>query len=328
MLTAGKSRALARLSDGQLRFFAVAIDQRPPLMDLVRRAVGDLADEELEGRVRALKGLLAETLSDLASAVLIDPRYGLPTALPRVPRETGLLLTLEHHRFEERGGFRLSGLIPGWSAERAVAAGADGLKLLAWHRPEAPAEITEQQVALVRRVGEACRQLDRAFVLELLPYPLPGESPESYRRKLRALSQDILDPFADPGLGVDLYKLALPVAADSVADWGGDGPSLAELEGDLRAYGRLPAPWLLLSGGLDATQFAQALAAALRAGARGYLAGRAVWLEPLSGYPDLIACRQALLSRGRRTLQQLSDQLAILPPQQLETDWVQAGVGG
>lgn len=117
-----------------MRFGALAIDQRPPLMNLVAQALGK-DPEGVAAEVAELKGLLADTLARSATGILIDPYYAFPAAMPLLPRETGLMLTLEHHRFETvEGGWRKSQLIPGWSVERAVQIGADGLKLLAWHR--------------------------------------------------------------------------------------------------------------------------------------------------------------------------------------------------
>ncbi len=311
-----------------MRFGTLAIDQRPPLMHLVAKALGK-DPEDVASEVRELKGLLAETLAKSVTGILIDPHYAFPAAMPTLPRETGLMLTLEHHRFETvAGGWRKSALIPGWSVEQAVRMGADGLKLLAWHRPDAPPEVVEHQLEFVRRVGEECKKADRLFIFEVLPYPLPGEDEAAYHAKLRELSLEIAAAFADPGFHVDLYKLAIPGSASLVKEWGGQGYSLDDLEADMREYSRLPAPWLLLSGGLNADQFAQVFERAASAGARGYLAGRAIWQHPLRYYPDLAATRAALLEEGREALDRLNEILWAIPPMRLGVDWELVGVAG
>ncbi|GIW33270.1 tagatose 1,6-diphosphate aldolase [Meiothermus sp.] len=326
--TPAKARAYARIGDGALRFGTLAIDQRPPLMHLVAKALGR-DPEQVGPEVTELKGLLAEILGRAVTGILIDPHYAFPAAMPTLPRETGLMLTLEHHRFETvEGGWRKSAVIPGWSVEQAVRMGADGLKLLAWHRPDAPTEVVEHQLEFVRRVGEECKKADRLFIFEVLPYPLPGEDEAAYNAKLRDLSLEIAAAFADPGLNVDLYKLAFPGAASLVREFGGSGYSLEDLEADMREYSKLPAPWLLLSGGLGADQFVQMLEAALNAGARGYLAGRAVWQHPLRFYPDKTRVREALREEGLETLARLNELLLGIPPQHLEADWQLAGVAG
>ncbi|MER3481458.1 MAG: DUF2090 domain-containing protein [Meiothermus sp.] len=326
--TPAKARSYTRIGDGAMRFGALAIDQRPPLFHLVAKALGK--DPEAVGaEVRALKGLLAETLAKSVTGILIDPHYAFPAAMPLLPRETGLMLTLEHHRFETvEGGWRKSSVIPGWGVEQAVRMGADGLKLLAWHRPDAPPEVVEHQLNFVREVGEQCRKADRLFIFEVLPYPLPGEDQAAYGAKLRDLSLEIAAAFADPGFHIDLYKLAIPGSAELVKEWGGQGYSLDDLEADLREYSKLPAPWLLLSGGLSADQFVDALERAVMAGARGYLAGRAIWQHPLRHYPDLEATRAALLEEGLEALDRLNEVLLSIPPMYPQVDWTLPGVAG
>ncbi len=326
--TPAKARSFARIGDGAMRFGTLAIDQRPPLMQLVAKALGR-DPEQVSAEVTELKGILAETLGRAVTGILIDPHYAFPAAMPTLPRETGLMLTLEHHRFETvEGGWRKSAIIPGWSVEQAVRMGADGLKLLAWHRPDAPPEIVEHQLHLVREVGQQCKKADRLFIFEVLPYPLPGEDSATYNAKLRQMSLEIAAAFADPGFHIDLYKLAFPGAAGLVREFGGSGYSLEDLEADMREYTRLPAPWLLLSGGLEADRFVQMLEAALSAGARGYLAGRAVWQHPLRFYPDKTRVREALREEGLETLDRLNELLHTIKPMQLEVDWKLAGVAG
>lgn len=250
----------------------MAADQRPPLYQLVAGARPDLGERGVWREVARLKALVVQALAPLATGVLLDPLWG-REALAHLPRRAALLLALEDHRFgEDPQGFRKSRLIPGWSVARAVREGADALKLLLWYRPDAPEEVRAHQEALVRRVGAACRRAGRPFVLEILPYPVRGEeiSWELLEGALRRL--------ADPGLGVDLYKLPY-------------------FPGRMGRYTELlPAPWVLLSGRLGMEGFLEALAEALEAGAKGFLAGRAFWMEALSAYPDGEAVWERLLA--------------------------------
>ncbi len=157
--TPAKARSFARIGNGAMRFGTLAIDQRPPLMQLVAKALGR-DPEQASAEVAEPKGILAETLGRaVTTGILIDPHYAFPAAMPTLPRGTGLMLTLEHPRFETvEGGWRKSAIILGWSVEQAVRMGADGLKLLAWHRPDAPPEIVEHQLNLVREVGQQCKK--------------------------------------------------------------------------------------------------------------------------------------------------------------------------
>ncbi|WP_157969069.1 beta/alpha barrel domain-containing protein [Thermus sediminis] len=277
--------AFRRISDGGGRFALLAADQRPPLYRLVAERRPDWPEALVWQEVARLKTLVVKVLSDLVTGVLLDPLYGREAVL-RVPRGAGLLLTLEDHRFREDGsGFRLSRVIPSWGVAAAVRAGADALKLLIWYRPDVPPQVRAHQLELVRRLGRAASRWGRPLVLEILPYPREGDSSSA-----TSLWEGILRDFADPSLGVGLYKL----------------PYVPKFVGRFREV--LPAPWVLLSGGLDADAFLEALEASLEAGARGFLAGRAFWGDALAAYPDLSRVEEGLmrarnrLERARRLL--------------------------
>lgn len=321
-LTPAKARCLNRLSDGQGRFGVLAVDQRPPLMQVAARATGKPMTD-VNAEVSQLKGLLAETLSDLVTGILVDPYLGFHTVMPHVRRETGLLMTLEHHAFREvERGHRLSAAIPGWTVDRAVQHTAEGIKVLAWYRPDAPEEVKAHQQKFVKEMGDACREHDRPYIFEILPYQLEGESAEDYAAAIPDLTMGAIEDLKDPSFGVDLYKLALPVAPTLVSEWGGKGSSVAEAEHLMRQItGALPTPWVLLSGGMDTAAFVEAMQAAARAGASGYMAGRAVWARSLDHYPDMEATRAALMKDGRQALRNLNQVLQTIPPDPITTDY-------
>ena len=275
----GKRLALRRISDARGRFALLALDQRPPLFQLVARVRPELDEKAVWREVSELKARAVRALAPWATGVLLDPLYG-REALAYLPREVGLLLALEDHRFRTEGrGYRRSRLIPRWGVTAALRAGGEGFKLLLWYRPDAPEEVRAHQLALARRVGQAGRRWGRPFILEVLPYPLEGEGEPPGGA---VLWERILEDFADPGLGVDLYKL----------------PYVPGFLGQFTE--RLPAPWVLLSGGLGAEAFMKALAEALAEGALGFLAGRAFWLDALSAYPDLEAVEARLKASVER----------------------------
>lgn len=313
----GKARGLARISDGAGRYAVLAIDQRPPLLTLVAGALGR-GEDAVAAEVGELKALLAETLGVEVTGLLVDSTFGYRPVLPVLPRATGLLLALEdHHVATAPRGYRRTRLIPDWSVEAAVRAGAEALKLLLWDRPDAPEEIRRHQQALVREVGADCRRWDRPLVLEILPYPLDDEAPETYMGSLPEMARASASHFADPAYGVDLYKLPFPGSPDGVREWGGALYAFDDLVAVMTECTRLlPAPWVILSGGMPPDRFVEAHAAALRAGARGYLAGRAIWWNAIQAYPDLGAVRAALGREGRPTLRRLNEALAGLPPKE------------
>lgn len=321
-LNLGKTRGLRRLANESGHFTMVALDQRPPIANLVaaRRGIAP-ADVSFADMV-AVKRLLVDELHGPASAMLLDPNYAFPAALGRLPARTGLVVTLEDHRFADTPGGRLSHSIRDWSVEKIKRAGGDGVKVLAWYRPDASAEVIARQQAYVRQVGDECRRWDIPFVLELLVYPFAqaaGHTADYVEApaKLPPLVLDSVREFARPAYGVDLFKLESPWPGAGLPDRDG---SAAHQEAQ-RAFDELGAicraardgagvPWVMLSAGVTGAQFLRVMGYAHAAGAHGFLAGRAIWWQALQAFPDLEACRTALREQGLQTLQQLAAQTA------------------
>jgi tagatose 1,6-diphosphate aldolase len=297
-ISAGKLRGMRRLADSDGRFKMVAVDQRPPMLKalapkLAPRTPGyeDLA---------AVKTLLAKELMPFGSALLIDPDYGLSAAESVIPPTKGLLVTLEDFNFAESPEGRKTSLMRGWSVGKVKRLGADGVKLLLWYRPDASPDVVAHQQTLVRAVGAACRVYDIPLLLELLVYPFkgtpghmtdyaedPGKHPELVLQSLR--------DFADPAYGVDIYKLESPLLARDLPDPAGSGPGTRRAQAVFDRIGDIiDRPWVMLSAGASMDVFRRVLGFAFRAGANGYLAGRAIWWPAFERYPDMHAMEMGL----------------------------------
>ncbi|CAD5901639.1 Tagatose 1,6-diphosphate aldolase 2 (fragment) [Carnobacterium maltaromaticum] len=79
-LTKGKIASMKRLSDENGVIGALAIDQRGSLKKMI--AVGSKEDIGDTGIIH-FKELVSEVLTPYASAILLDPEYGLPAAKVR-----------------------------------------------------------------------------------------------------------------------------------------------------------------------------------------------------------------------------------------------------
>jgi len=301
-MDAGKLWCLRRLADDAGRFKMLAVDQRPPIQRLVAAARGEA--EARVADVAAVKRLLTEVLSPAASAVLMDPAGAYPHAIDVLSPRKGLLVTLEDSAFAETPGGRKSRAIPHWNVGKIKRLGADGVKVLAWYRPDAAPDVVAHQQAFVEDVGRACQALDIAFVLELLHYALPGEAEATIdtveHAKMRPqMVIDSVAAFAGPRFGVDLFKLESPIPAADLPDplAGGDSADIVQAWFDAlgEAAGR---PWVMLSAGAAMGEFERVLTYAYRAGASGYLAGRAIWLEALAAFPDLARSADSLRADG------------------------------
>lgn len=315
-LSAGKLWGLRRLADGGGRFKMVAVDQRPPIENLVaeRRGTSTAPYED----VAAVKALLVEELAASSSALLLDPHYAYPAAIRHVMPSQGLVLTLEDSVFEETPRGRRSKTIDDWSVEKIKRAGGDAVKVLAWYRPDADASVCAHQQRFVAEIGDACRRYDIPFVFELLVYPFPGEGGHTtgYVEHPGKRTEHVLASvatFAEPAYGIDLFKLESPVGAADLPDL--DGPAAAEVQAVFDELGRIAGrPWVMLSAGAGKEAFRRILTFAYRAGASGYLAGRAIWWDAFQAFPDIGAMREELRRDGTRYMDEinrLTNELAV-----------------
>lgn len=307
-LTAGKLWCLRRLADRDGFFTMVAVDQRPGVEALVRRGrtahAGDgrLAPTEWED-VGRIKRLLVEELSPHASALLLDPQYAYPYAADALDPRRGLLVTLEQFASEDGPGGRKTLPYPGWTVEKIKRLGADGVKLMLWWRPDAAPDVLAYQRRLVEQVGQECRRHDIAFLLEPLVYPL-GEtgSADAYHEDPGKRPEMVLatvEEFRQERYGIDIFKLETPLPAAGIPDPdGGTAEAAAAQDWFRRIDARLDRPWVMLSAGAAAEPFRRILTYAFRAGASGYLAGRAIWWQAALEYPDWERFRARVREEG------------------------------
>jgi tagatose 1,6-diphosphate aldolase len=312
-LRLGKQWGLRRMATPEGHFTMVALDQRPPIAELIGRK-RRVAPTQVEfADMVAVKRVLVDVLAGHASAMLFDPNYAFPAALDRLPPRTGLVVTLEDHRFEDRPGGRVSHSIADWSVEKIKRAGADGVKVLAWYRPDAAPEIVAHQRHYVETIGAECRRHDIAFVLELLVYPFAQSAGHTtdYVESPHKRPEMVLDSvreFAEPRYGVDLFKLESPQPGATLPVRDGSAAQL-EAQSWFDRMGAVCAdagiPWVMLSAGVTPPQFRRVMEYAYAAGANGFLAGRAVWWGALQHFPDLDAFARQLRAEGVATMDDL-----------------------
>jgi tagatose 1,6-diphosphate aldolase len=295
-ISAGKYWGMRRMADPAGRFKMTAVDQRPPIKNPIKakRGTAEAPWEDVAG----FKELLIRELQGESSAMLLDPHYAYPRGVTMLDARLGLILTLEDSIFREVPGGRLSAEIDDWSVEKIKRAGGDAVKVLTWYRPDADHEVCAAQRDFTQRIGEACARYDIPFVFELLVYPLAKDAEQTteyveMKTKQAQLVIDSVRAFADPRFGVDLFKLESPVPASDVPEPGAPGSAAVQALFDEldRAAGR---PWVMLSAGAGMAEFRRVLHYAYGAGASGYLAGRAIWLEAFQRFPDWDGIRDEL----------------------------------
>jgi tagatose 1,6-diphosphate aldolase len=314
---------MRRLADSAGRWKMIAIDQRTPLMQPIARKRG--TPQASYDDLSAVKVALTRQLSPHATALLMDPNFAYPRCVGEMSPATGLCLSLEHHITQDTEQGRRSEVIPAWSVRKIRRIGGDAVKLLVWYRPDADAGVLAHQQAFVRRIGQACREHDIVLLLELLVYPLPTDAPGQLEAQRSQLVLDSMRDFAGPEFGVDIYKLEPPAVLRDVPD--PDGAQAAEVQRAYDALGALTTrPWVLLSAAAGPADFRRSLTYACRAGASGYLCGRAIWQAAFEHFPDMEAMQRELAGPATRYVQdlnELTDRLAV--PWQRHPAW-QGGV--
>jgi len=314
-LRLGKQWGLRRMATPEGHFTMVALDQRPPIANLIAAKRGITTAEVTFKDMVDVKRVIVDSVGHHASAVLFDPNYAFPAAIDKVRAHTGLVVTLEDHRFEDTAGGRLSHSIRDWSVEKIKRAGGDGVKVLAWYRPDAEPHVLAHQKAYVEAIGKECTQHDIPFVFELLVYPFPRsashttdyvESPE----KMPDLVLDSVREFAQPKYGIDLFKLESPLPGATLPARDGS-PAHLKAQALFDEMGKICTaagiPWVMLSAGVTAKQFVRVMEYAYAAGANGFLAGRAIWSEAMQHFPDLAKCGAQLRQQGGATLAELEE---------------------
>ena len=288
-LSPGKLLGMKRLSDDNNLFIMTAIDQRPPIKGPIAK-YHNVAEAPWE-EVARFKRMLVETLQDNSTALLLDPHYAIPHAINILKPNKGLVVTLEDSVFEDRQGGRLSKSIDNWSVSKIKRMGGDAVKVLAWYRPDADKNIINAQRDYVKKIGEECLKYDILFLLELLVYPLPQDNDQTkeYIEMKDKKSDHVLnsvEEFSKPEYGIDVFKLESPVNANQLKD--DDFWAFEELG---KLAGR---PWVMLSAGAGKEDFKRVLKLAFKAGASGFLAGRAIWLDAFNNYPEWEKIRSEL----------------------------------
>jgi tagatose-1,6-bisphosphate aldolase len=246
----------------------LAMDQRGSLAKMIDP---DAPDAVPYKDVIAVKRDVIGVLSPLASAVLLDVEtgYGACVASGALSGQAGLLLALEQSGYTGDPFARQTALLDDWSVEQTRRAGASGVKLLVYYRPDAPN--AADQEALVAQVAAECRRWDLPLFLEPLHYSLDPKVktvPSAERRTIVIETARRL-----VALGVTVLKAEFPLDVKQNSNQTEWAAACEELSA------ACAAPWVLLSAGVDFDTYVDQVRVACRAGASGILCGRAVWKE-------------------------------------------------
>jgi tagatose 1,6-diphosphate aldolase len=235
---------------------------------------------------------VSRILTPHASAILLDPEFGLEAGRARAPN-AGLLLAYELSGYDTTRPGRLPDLLPHVSVKRLVDFGADAVKIQIYYAPFDDANINDVKHAFMERVGAECETYEIPFFLEIVGYDPKGgdEKGLEYARHKPEIVKRSMEVFSRAEFRVDVLKVEVPINAEFV-----EGSSVFKGQ---KAYTREQArqhfreaaamaakPFIYLSAGVSNPQFIESLAIASEAGAdySGVLCGRATWKDGIPVY--------------------------------------------
>ena len=287
-LTPGKLAGLQRVSDKRGVIAAAAMDQRGSLQKSLAKEKGG---EVTNGMMEEFKSLVAEVLTPYATAILLDPEWGLPASKRRA-KNAGLLLAYEKTGYDKTGPGRLPDLLDHWSAKRLKEAGADCVKILLYYTPYDPQDVNDRKHAWVERIGDECRANDIPFFLEFVGYEEGAdEKGLEYAKKKPHIVTESMREFSKDRYGVDVLKVEVPVNMKFVEGTGcfaGQKAYSKKEAIDLfhKAASVATKPFIYLSAGVSNAEFSETLELAGETGVKfnGVLCGRATWKEGIPVY--------------------------------------------
>jgi sulfofructosephosphate aldolase len=276
-------RLLAPLMQDGGGFAMVALDQRESLRRMFPVVDGAEASDE---QLRSFKRDAMSVLSPLASATLLDRLYAVDVRRPPELSPGSALILAADVLVQPAGEPVVDTLLdPLVTADFAMQVGAAALKLLViWSRDGS----TAQRQDLVESFLDVTAEAQVASLVEGIVRPA-GRS-------------EWID-------GADRHEAILEAAAE-LSSYGGSiykaevpgylpGDVSRVREHAIRMTEVVQGPWVVLSNGVRATDFPEAMGEAVLGGASGFLAGRAIWADTLDDDSPAAALRERSVARLR-----------------------------
>ena len=318
--TPGKLKGIKAVCDARGVIAAAAMDQRGSLQKaLAKERGGPVGDREME----EFKILVTEALTPHASAILLDPEWGLPASKRRA-KNAGLLLAYEKTGYDKTGPGRLPDLLDEWSARRLKEAGADCVKILLYYTPDDPKDVNDKKHAWVERIGDECRANDIPFFLEFVGYEEGAdEKGPEFAAKKPAVVAGSMREFTKDRYGVDVMKVEVPINMKYVEGTKAFGGTKAytkqqAMDAFRRAADEATKPFIYLSAGVSNEEFTESLELAADAGTRfsGVLCGRATWKDgiPVYAKQGADAFRGWLQTEGAKNIENVNARLRAAHP--------------
>lgn len=322
-LTPGKLAGMKAVSDSRGVIAAAAMDQRGSLQKSLAKEKG--VPNVPESMLEDFKSIVTEVLTQYASAILLDPEFGLPAAKRR-NKQAGLLLAYEQTGYDNNRPGRIPDLLNHWSVRRLKEAGADCIKILIYYSPFDTKEINDEKHAFVERIGDECSGQDIPFFLEFVGYdPQGGDEKglEYAKRKPESVIRS-MEEFTQEKYNVDVMKAEVPINmkfVEGVRSNAGKGSAYTRKEA-LELFRKSAAvskkPFIYLSAGVSNEEFSETLELAAESGVKfnGVLCGRATWANgvPVFAKQGEKAFVDWMKNEGVKNIQNVNERLKAATP--------------
>src|SRR5579864_87601 len=322
-ISPGKLKGLQTVSNPSGVIAAAAMDQRGSLKKAIAKEKGVDQNAVTPAMLTEFKQAVVRVLTPHASAILLDPEYGIPAASWRAA-SAGLLLAYESSGYDNSRPGRLPDLLDNWSVRRLKDAGANCIKILMYYTPFDPAPINEIKHAWMERVGSECAGEDIPIFAEFVGYQEGmDEKGIEFARKKPEVVVRTMEEFSKPQYQIDVLKVEVPVNMEFVGgtkSLKGDAAYTKEqaIQAFQRAASVAKKPFIYLSAGVSNETFLETLALATEADVNfsGVLCGRATWKDgiPVYAKQGLNAFQDWLTNQGVKNIQNVNKGLRAAKP--------------
>jgi sulfofructosephosphate aldolase len=270
----------------------VAVDQREALRGMfAAHQSAPVPDSQLT----QFKVDVARELSPFASALLVDQEFGIDAIIDQkvLAPTCGLIAAADLLVGPAGGAATDTAVDPDVDPMRMRDIGSVGLKFLVlWRNDESP----ESRLILVDEFNQLCAKSGLPSIIEVIVKP-PTDSSRSFDRE----EELVIAAKEAANWNADLYKAEVP--------FHGEGDLNAITRNAQRITEAVGTPWVVLSNGVKAPFFADAVKACAQGGASGFLAGRAVWADIVGSADIPAALREVSIPRLEK-LAEIVDQYA------------------
>lgn len=285
-------RALTNLARPSGALAMVAVDQREALRGMF---AAHQSTPVPDSQLTQFKVDVARELSPFASALLVDQEFGIDAIIDQkaLAPTCGLIAAADLLVGPAGGAATDTAVDPDVDPMRMRDIGSVGLKFLVlWRNDESP----ESRLKLVDEFNQLCTKSGLPSIIEVIVKP-PTDSSRSFDRE----EELIIAAKEASTWNADLYKAEVP--------FHGEGDLLAITRNSQRITEAVGTPWVVLSNGVKAPFFADAVKACAQGGASGFLAGRAVWADIVGSADIPAALREVSIPRLEK-LAEIVDQYA------------------